>query len=498
MWSATLLAFALSLTWALSIPAFWGVDETSHVAYAVEAASGNWPTIHTPNPVDDFPGLRERLNYDIGFGRFGRLDIWTANHPPLYFVLVGIPLKLGLLIDHSGAGMLVARIVTALTGSAGVLAVAWLAESIAPRRPRVAVIAAFCTALSPTLVHYAGQVYNDALAFTLSSFGLAAAFKALRDGLSRRLLVIGTVTAGAGALTRSSSLAVGAFVAASFALAVWFDRSSSAQRLQRLRAFLAVGFGAGALILLISGWAVIVNIVRYGDPTAASDLFDKFNRSPGPNWLSLMTSRRYALDQIRRFAAELSIGVWWPSSVTRIVMAALAAACIGGATAALRRWRERLLPDARGTWIGLMSGALPTLLLTTSAIFISRGGYPHSRYLLPGLAVMAVIVALGIDHLPRAVRGVPALAMLAALTVANVALWLQFRAEHQIWYQEIFPFANLHHLAPMALAVSVGLILGIPAMVGLVRAIVGLTFGTHDVPGEAAHARQQSVSPSSR
>jgi hypothetical protein len=325
---------------------------------------------------------------------------------------------------------------------------------------------------------------------------LAAAFVALRGGVGRRLLTVGAVAAGAGALTRSSGLAVGALVAAAFALAAWFDTPDRADRSRRIRAFLIAGFGVGGLILLISGWAVLVNIVRYGDPTAGGDLFDKFNRSPGPSWLSLMTSRRYALDQIDRFAAELSIGVWWPSFTTRIAHVTLAAACVGGARAGLRRWREGRLPDARGVWMAVLCVALPTLLLTASAVFISQGGYPHSRYLLPGLAVMAAMVALGIDGLPTAARGWPALGALAALTVANVALWLQFRAEYEVWYREVFPFADLHQLAPTSVAAGAGLILGIVALTGLVRAIVALSPGG-GVSDEDLHGHSEGSSPAS-
>ena len=503
IWSATLLALALSLTWALSVPAFWGVDETSHVAYAVAAAGGEWPTINTANPVHDFPGLADRIDYDISFGRLGRLDIWTSNHPPLYFFVVGIPLRLGLLVDHAGAGLIVARVLTAVAGSAGVLAVAWVARALAPGRPRVEVIAAFCAALAPTLVHYAGQVYNDTLGFTLSTIGLAAGFAALRHGLTRRLLVIGTVSAGAGALTRSSGLAVAALAVAAFMLAAWFDgrhqEDAMSRRLPRLVAAVKVGVLSGGGVALIAGWAVVVNLVRYGDPTAASALFDKFDRTVGPDWLYILTRGQYLIDQIDRFATELSIGVWWPSVVTRITYVVLTAAVIGGLLAGHAWWRARRRPDARAVSLGVLAVALPVLLLAASAVFISQGGYPHSRYLLPALGTMAALAATGIDGLPGARRGVPALATLSALVVANIALWIQFLLDHQMWYQEVFPFAELPALAPVWLAVAVGTSLGTLAVVGLVRAINGLSpdpdHGRPGDPDTAASPAQHPAAP---
>lgn len=477
--SAALLAFALSLTWALSVPAFWGVDETSHVAYAVTAAGGEWPTIDAPNPVHDFPGLSDRLGYDVSFGRLGRLDIWTSNHPPLYFATVGVPLRIGLLVDRAAAGLVVARVITAAMGSAGVFAVAWIARSLAPSRPRLEVTAALCAALSPTLVHYAGQVFNDTLGFTLSTIGLAAGFAALRHGVSRRLLVIGVLAAGAGALTRSSGLAVAAVTTAAFMLAAWLrpraGRQTQAPALGRARRAIGVGAVVGGGVAVLSGWALVVNVVRYGDPTAASSLFEKFDRSPGPDWWWILAQGRYHADQIDRFVAELSIGVWWPSVATRLGWAVLAAGVAGGLGRGVQRWRRRAPVPADGAWLGALSVTLPALLLVTSAVFISQGGYPHSRYLLPALGTMAALLALGIDGLPGAHRGLPALAVLCALLVMNIALFAQFFAEHELWYRQVVPFVDLPVLAPSGLAVGLGVGIGAVAVTGLVRAITGLS-----------------------
>lgn len=486
VWSAALLAFALSLTWALSVPAFWGVDETSHVAYAVAAAGGEWPTIDTPNPVDDFPGLAGRLGYDVSFGRLGRLDIWTSNHPPLYFLTVGVPLRLGLLLDHAGAGLVAARGLTALFGSVGVMAVAWIARSLAPGRPRVEVTAALCAALSPTLVHYAGQIYNDTLGFTLSSIGLAAGFAALRHGITRRLLLVGVLAAGAGALTRSSGLAVAAVATLAFMLAAALRPGDGAVRravgVGSMRRAAGVGAMVGGGVALLSGWALLVNIVRYGDPTAASALFEKFDRSPGPNWLWIVGQLRYHTDQIDRFVTELSIGVWWPSVVTRMSYGVLAAGVVGGIRRGVQRWRARTPVRPEGAWLVALSVALPALLLMASAVFISQGGYPHSRYLLPGLGTMAALLALGIDGLPGARRGLPALAVLCVLLLANIALFAQFFADYPLWYQQVVPFVDLPLLAPRGLAVGVGVVLGGVGVAGLVRSITGLTHGPGEEP----------------
>ncbi|CAN5494663.1 hypothetical protein BH23ACT9_BH23ACT9_04400 [soil metagenome] len=79
------LAAVMAMAHAVATPAFWPVDETSHVAYADHLATEHaLPRIDSPIPRTlDYPGLSQRLAWERDQQRDGREDIWTSNHPPL-------------------------------------------------------------------------------------------------------------------------------------------------------------------------------------------------------------------------------------------------------------------------------------------------------------------------------------------------------------------------------------------------------------------------------
>ena len=56
------------------VPPFVARDESSHVAYALAVADGRFPRIDDTNPAGAIPGLEP-------------FKTWTANHPPLFYVL---------------------------------------------------------------------------------------------------------------------------------------------------------------------------------------------------------------------------------------------------------------------------------------------------------------------------------------------------------------------------------------------------------------------------
>ena len=68
---------ALALANALATPPFTGNDEAAHVSYALAVADGRLPEVTDRTPAEPIGGLAS-----------GRL-LYTANHPPLYYALVG-------------------------------------------------------------------------------------------------------------------------------------------------------------------------------------------------------------------------------------------------------------------------------------------------------------------------------------------------------------------------------------------------------------------------
>ena len=114
--AGVLLTFAVLATLqALTIYPFHPPDEVSHVGYALEVSHGTLPTIETPIPGHEMPLLQHKVNNSRPANR----TIWTANHPPLYYLVAAVPLRLGVDLGHPMAGIRVARLVNVAISLAG-------------------------------------------------------------------------------------------------------------------------------------------------------------------------------------------------------------------------------------------------------------------------------------------------------------------------------------------------------------------------------------------
>jgi hypothetical protein len=99
------LAFVmLCAVWLLQ-PTYRPTDEASHVAYARELGHGRLPTIDSPMSGDGDPRLARVLRSRDAVHR----TIWTANHPPLYYALAAVPLRIAEVTAHPVRGVLAAR-----------------------------------------------------------------------------------------------------------------------------------------------------------------------------------------------------------------------------------------------------------------------------------------------------------------------------------------------------------------------------------------------------
>ena len=162
-WSAIGLAgvvaafVGLGALYATTVPKFLPADETAHVGYALVLGTGELPRLDTEVP-DEVPGLA--LQYEV------RREIYTANHPPLFYVAAAVPLRLGVWTGHPVAGFVGARLLTVALTAAAALAVWWTTRLLLPARPEAAVLAAAATLLLPAVPRFAGVVYNDG--FTLA------------------------------------------------------------------------------------------------------------------------------------------------------------------------------------------------------------------------------------------------------------------------------------------------------------------------------------------
>jgi hypothetical protein len=400
--------------YAYSVPMLAPADEPSHIGYALEVGSGRLPTVDTDVPAGDprIAGVLVGKDAD-------HHDIWTANHPPLFYAISAIPVRLGLRQPPPYLSALrLVRLIPIVFAALAVVLVALLAWELVPGRPQTAVGAAGLAALTPALVSASGSFYNDSLAFLTSTATLLAAVVLVRRGPTWRRLAVLTVASVATALTRTSGLAVIAVAAVAVVGAVWLHGQGPRAR-RALRSAAWAG-ALGVVVAAASGWFYLRNLRLYGDLTGADVLFAKFERIPAgsttgvlvtPEFWSLLARRMldYASYRLGR-AARPWLGI------------AAVPVLLGLGVIVLRRARHRLLPRVLGP--RLLSWSLLALLTAAMVVavadFTARGGNLHGRYLLPALGPLATAAALGLGALPTGRRGVPTGLALAALACLNV------------------------------------------------------------------------------
>ena len=444
---AVLAVVVLGLVGAWTIPLFGPVDEASHYGYAVELSRGRLPTIDTPVPTDGV----QRLERVMARRDSARRTIWTANHPPLFYLLEAGPLGAGTATGHELGALRLGRVLVVVLAGLGVALVGVLTRLLLPGRPALAVVAAGTTALIPTLVNTSSVLFNDSLSFLTSTAVLVAAVAWLVRGPSRARLAVLAAAAAAAAATRASGLLVVGVAGLAVLAGSWLHRAPagsgerSAGRLRGLAAALGPAAAVGAAVALTSGWFWLRNLRLYGDLTGSGVLLARFGRTPRGSFVDMLAAPRYWLVHAQR--------LWDPSfdfpisrtSLTRWLWLLGLVPLAGLALATARRlgwagWRGRVGPLAarvlgaarRGRDPGL---ALPAawllglgllgLLEVSVAAFAAQGGGAHARYLLPGAGILGALAAVGLAALPGGRRGLPASALLAAMAAANVWVWHQ-------------------------------------------------------------------------
>lgn len=426
---AAVVAFiALSTVGALLMPLYWPVDELGHVPYAQQVAGGALPDIDTPVDAGGrLAGMDERLRFEVlgGHGEHRRA-VWLANHPPLYYALAGLPHQFA---GDGPAGVgahVAARLLTVALGAAGVVASAALARVLLPAQPRVAVATAGLVALTPTLVHFSGMVYTDALAFTLGTATVAAACVVLICGARVGPVLATSALGAAGALTRSTGLAMTAFAVVAACAAAPVGGITGARRWVRnvgAAAFIGLGTAASA------GWFYLRNLSGYGSITGSSALIELMGRERLP-WSEILADPgvvgRVLSGQVASFATGDLLEADTEMLLRRSGAAILWLLAVALVAGILRRWSRRDPGWARASQVmpWALVASVPLGYLGLTLAHLAAGGRAHPRYLLGGLAVLGLLGAVGLLG-PRWAR--------AAVGVAISALWAVNVVRHHLF-----------------------------------------------------------------
>jgi hypothetical protein len=230
--AALLLGAALRISMALTYDVRRGFDFDAHWAYAQHLARA-----HALPP----------------------LALTAATyHPPLYYLLAAVPVKLGLgpgALGWLAALLGIARLVVVWIGLRR-----WLPESRLAR-----VVALFTAAVIPVGVQLDGMVTNETLSMLLAAVAMVATPPAIAGARAGKVGPVAWLALwlGLGLVTKVSASALIVAVLLGVALDGW--RSADGwRRALRVRARpLAVG---GLIVVALSGWFFVRNQVLYGRP----------------------------------------------------------------------------------------------------------------------------------------------------------------------------------------------------------------------------------------
>ena len=240
-----LIAIGGPLAQVFSSPIYSSGDEAAHVDYALQVWRGQLPIFEN--------GLI--LGNEVGFLPSVQ---WTAQHPPLFYILLA-PV-VGPLADAgfvNAAGM-AARIVVVALSVALIYAVRASARLLMPATPAVGTASSVIVGLSVWFTRLGGSVYNDILAATLVAVTLALLIAMLRGDRRWRTVIWFALASAACASTRLSIVPVAVLFAVTAGIGFWVVKG---ERRSRLLGAAALG---PAAILVFSGWFYIRNVMLTG------------------------------------------------------------------------------------------------------------------------------------------------------------------------------------------------------------------------------------------
>ncbi|HJR26799.1 MAG TPA: glycosyltransferase family 39 protein [Acidimicrobiales bacterium] len=440
-------AFVLSSTaFAVAVPMFGNPDEATHVDMVRHYASH--PTDMAGPSLQQTEGVRSALvatgmvdipaesptaaippsRPDYGpFEDYGgdapaqRCPSRTCQnyqfiHPPGWY-LAAAPVARVLDDRPFPNTVLALRLLNVLLCSVVVIATWAIARELWPSRPRLALVAAGCTAVCGPLAAAAASVNNDGLMLPLMAVALALMAGILRRGVTiRAAAVLGAIVA-LGLLVKGEHLVIAAVGLAAVLLA---PVASNRDRWQAALVYLAVG-GIGGL------WWLRVFIDDRAVTPSGGELLAPPRTGPW-NDEGIVPYIWGRLDTVIDWFPGRYGSYPWPFA---LLPSGLLLACQLGVVLLLAAWlvtRDWRRPTVASARVALLA-AVPFLLFAASAYTAwdtyQSNGYHHGlapRYVYGAVPIMAVMAAASLGAVRRRLRlqGVPALH--AALLVGSAVL----------------------------------------------------------------------------
>lgn len=399
-------SFVLLCAWSVVTPVFESPDEVHHWQYARYLRDERRLPMYSPGFVE-------------------------ANSPPLYYALIAPVAAPGAvppsLVWLDANGSLVLPFPPRLYHNAGgdfrrywpirlgrLLSVLMSVATIwfcweAGRRAggtTTALLAAGGVAFLPQFTFRGSTVSNDVLVTTMSAAAMLCAVRLIGRPYSRGIGVAAALALSSAYLAKISAIGL----APAIALAVWWTQGTVRERIVRVAAVLGL---AGVIVF---PWSAR-NVVLYGDPFASGamagavghivshhSLFDSYFLTTFPSALSRSFVGVFGWMNV--VLPEGYYWFYWALGLGGIVTLAVQVA---------RGNRSARLPIVL---------ALIVLANLAIVVHINRSfEQPQGRYMFVALPALALLIAMGLERLPR-----QAAAMLAAaLAVLNVVILARYQ-----------------------------------------------------------------------
>jgi 4-amino-4-deoxy-L-arabinose transferase-like glycosyltransferase len=414
---------AKQLVVAFVSPPFTGHDEVAHFAVIrIVATEHRIPMLWTDTlPAD----LYQYRAYSIEWHNRDNSPLYTAVHPPLYYILMAPVYAAASRLSPEGI-QYVLRCASIPCGVALIVLAFLLTTTLFPRDAFLGVTVPTAVAFQPQISYEAAMVNNDALATALYTGILLLMVLTIRDGATIRRAALLGVAAGVALLAKGTTVI--ALVLIPLALL-------AGQRGRRWRsAAIQTAVAYAAAMAIIGPWWWFMTRA-YGDPmalTAIAATQTDLTRDD-TTFLQLLFSGRFLVDRWTETWGEFGWRLIHISGALLALLGVVTAASIAALVAVAMAERRAVASYGwRVPALALLAAACALGYLSTVQFGV-RFVLTQARYFFPMAAAAALLLMLGLRAwIPGRWHSIGQAVVVFAAIAVNVAIYTAYVIPY--WY----------------------------------------------------------------